>query len=214
MIGKANMETQAAIPQCLQTAQTITLPAGTSVFRPGDPCDKFLFVQSGSVRVDLGSLSGKTVLLYRIGPNQSCVMTTSCLMAGRDYAAEATTETQTTARMLSTAQFQQELSNSPEFRTFVFDSMTQRLGEMMAKVEQVAFAPIDQRLARRLLELPEDDGVIAITHEQLAADLGSSREVISRKLARWAELALIEKGHRSIVVLAPGEIARLADLGD
>ncbi len=192
----------------------LELPAKATVFQAGQPCDKFLFVVSGLVRVDLHSLSGKSVMLYQIGPGQSCVITTSCLMAGRDYAAEAVTESETVACALSVDQFNARLNSSSEFRAFVFDVFNQRLGDMMAKIEQVAFSPLDQRLAKRIAQISGQNPLVHITHEQLAADLGSSREVVSRRLAKWEDHGLIKRGHRTVLVVDPAQIARLAQLGD
>lgn len=202
------------IPDFLDDAIVLQLPAKATVFQVGQPCDKFLFVVSGSIRVDLHSLGGRSVMLYQIGPGQSCVMTTSCLMAGRDYAAEATTETKTVACALPVDQFEARLNSSSAFRAFVFDVFTHRLGDIMAKMEQVAFSPLDQRLAKRIAQVSAQDPLVHITHEQLAADLGSSREVVSRRLAKWENHGLIERGHRSVLVVNHAEIARLAQLGD
>ena len=166
------------LPESLKEGALAQLKAGDTVFQAGDSCDNFLFVLSGSVRVDMISMSGKAVLLYRIGPGQSCVMTTSCLMSGRDYAAEAAAETDCVACALSASQFQDKLSGSAEFRELVFDVFADRLGTMMDKVEEVAFGSIDRRLARRILERRTQGPELAITHEELAVDLGNARSLI------------------------------------
>lgn len=202
------------VPLPLADGAVLKLSAGDTVFQAGDGCDNFLFILSGSVRVDMISHSGKAVLLYRIGPGQSCVMTTSCLMSGRDYAAEATAETDCVACALSASQFQKKLGGSNEFRKLVFDVFADRLGAMMDKVEEVAFGSIDRRLARRILERRAQGPELAITHEELAVDLGSSREVISRKLSKWSDNGLVKKAHRSIELLDVPAITRLAEEND
>ena len=202
------------IPDFLDGSTMLELPARSTVFQAGQICDKFLYLVSGSVRVDLHSFRGKSVMLYQIGPGQSCVMTTSCLMGGSDYAAEATAETDIIACALSANQFEAQLHASSAFRAFVFDVFARRLGDMMMKIEQVAFSPLDQRLAKRIEQMRGPDPLLTITHEQLAADLGSSREVVSRRLAKWEDHGLIERGHRSVRIVNAAGIARLAQLGD
>ncbi|MAY21132.1 MAG: Crp/Fnr family transcriptional regulator [Erythrobacteraceae bacterium] len=201
-------------PAALAGAAVLKLKAGDTVFQAGDACDNFLFVLSGSVRVDMISLSGKAVLLYRIGPGQSCVMTTSCLMSGRDYSAEATAETDCVACALSASLFQEKLSHSAYFRELVFDVFADRLGALMDKVEEVAFGSIDRRLARRILERLDHGPELTMTHEELAVDLGSSREVISRKLSKWSDHGLIKKAHRSIEILDVSALTQLAQADD
>jgi CRP/FNR family transcriptional regulator len=135
-------------------------------------------------------------------------------MGGSDYAAEATAETDIIACALSANQFEAQLHASSAFRSFVFDVFARRLGDMMMKIEQVAFSPLDQRLAKRIEQMRGPDPLLTITHEQLAADLGSSREVVSRRLAKWEDHGLIERGHRSLRIVNAAGIARLAQLGD
>lgn len=208
------MSQNAATSGALKGLEPVTLAAGITVFRAGDPCLNFYFVQNGSIRVDLINAEGKSVLLYRIGANETCVLTTSCLLSHEQYSAEATTETDVTALVVPKAEFERRLEASPQFREIVFRSFSARLARMMAKVDEVAFSPMNERIARRLLELAEDGHTVAITHDRLASDLGSAREVISRKLVKWEERGLIERSRGTIKILSPGVLAELANLGD
>lgn len=164
-------------------ARTSTAPAQQRLFSPGSPCGQFLVLLDGVVRVQAMSPAGREVLLYRLHAGQSCVMTTSCLLGGCHYAAEGIAETPIRFATLPARDFEQMLAASRDFRMFVFSSLGTRLAELMGRVEEVALERIDTRLARFLLRYPlSADGLIGCTHQDIAADLGSVREVISRQL--------------------------------
>jgi len=146
----------------LAVAQALRVPAGTTVFRPGDACQNYLMVAQGSVRVQKVSESGREIVLYRVEPGQTCVLTTSCLLAGERYPAEGVTETEVVARVLPLAPFHELLAASDVFRHFVFSSFGCRMAELMALVEEVAFGRMDSRLAQRLLALGGSSGRIEI----------------------------------------------------
>jgi len=166
----------------IQAAKKLTLPKGTTVFRDGDPCRSYLLVIQGSVRVQKISKSGKEIVLYRVEAGQTCILTTSFLLAGDDYLAEAIAETEVKAVAIPIAHFHNALSSSAEFRKFVFHSYGKRIATLMALVEDLAFGRMDARLAQRLLDKMDSEEEIFCTHYELAADLGTAREVISRSL--------------------------------
>ncbi|MEL6212111.1 MAG: Crp/Fnr family transcriptional regulator [Pseudomonadota bacterium] len=201
-------------PDCLADAAVVSLPAGAPVFHAGDPCSNFYYLLDGSIRVDLVAASGKAVLLYRFGAGQTCVLTTSCLLSGDDYSAEATVEEDARACVLPMAAFQEKLNASADFRAVVFGSFSQRLAAMMGKVEDIAFTPIETRLAERLLNLAGDALTVSATHDRLAADLGTSREVVSRKLAKWEKSGLIERGRGAIAIVDAPSLKRLTAAAD
>ncbi|WP_298983159.1 Crp/Fnr family transcriptional regulator [uncultured Roseibium sp.] len=201
-------------PKCLEGFQSVSLPKGASVFRAGDPCCNFYLIESGSVRVDLVNSEGKSILLYRIGANETCVLTTSCLMSHENYSAEAVTETDVTALVVPRSEFQARLASSEEFRDLVFRSFSSRLSRLMAKVDEVSFASLNSRLAKRLLELAGKTDLVETTHERLAQDLGSAREVIGRKLTDWEKRGLIARHRGSIDILSRPALAVLCSQCD
>jgi len=182
------------LPDCLHGFNQAHLSAGTQIFKDGDPCQQFFYLLSGTVRVDLTSHSGRQVLLYTFGAGETCVLTTATLLAAGNYNATATAEDNAIAITVPSTHFHDLMNNSQEFRTLVFRTFSNRLTNMMTTIEAVTFQPIEHRLAQRLLTLskgyPDD---ITITHEQLATDLGSAREVISRKLALWEKTGIVER---------------------
>jgi CRP/FNR family transcriptional regulator len=169
----------------LRTANEIRVPSDTTVFHSGDACQNYLLVIEGSVRVQQVSTSGREIVLYRVGPGQSCVLTTTCLLATERYVAEGITETPVHAIAIPAAQFQRGVNASAGFRRFVFAAFGQRLSSLMQLVEEVAFGKLDARLAKRLLTLSDGHPRLAMTHQELAIELGTAREVVSRMLKEF-----------------------------
>ncbi len=174
-------------------SQLIEVPAGAAVFRDGDHCQAYLLVIRGVVRVQKVSESGKEIVLYRVEDGQSCVLTTSCLLSHDPYQAEAVTETPVQAVAIPAPAFQQALAESSGFRNFVFASYGQRITGLLMLIDAVAFGRMDARLAQRLLELADSDQTTRATHQALARELGTAREVVSRLLKdferrHWVQL--------------------------
>lgn len=200
----------AELTAILARAHSLTLPAGQTVFQPGTVCQNYLLVARGQVRVQLLTAGGREVVLYHVGPGDSCVLTTSCLLGAAHYPAEGVTATEVTAFALSAADFQHGLDSSAAFRRFVFGNLGRRLSEVIARMEQVVFAPIDTRLAGSLLQLAGAGTQIEATHHTLAVELGTAREVVSRHLKRFEEHGWVRLGRGSIDLLDCAALQRLA----
>ncbi|NOX76504.1 MAG: Crp/Fnr family transcriptional regulator [Gammaproteobacteria bacterium] len=168
----------------LAQVQHLSLPAGVVAFNEGDVCRNYLLVLEGSVRVQKLSASGKEIVLYRVEAGQSCVLTTSCLLSGEHYHAEAVTETPVQAVAIPLSAFQQALT-IPTFREFVFATYGQRVTSLVTLIDAIAFGRMDDRLAHQLLEMADADGIVVATHQELARELGTAREVISRLLKEF-----------------------------
>lgn len=190
-------------------ARTVDVPAGTRLFAHGTDCTHFVRLRAGQVRVQTVSPQGREIVLYRVHPGESCIMTNACLMSHRAYAAEGVAETGCTLEMLSQGDFDRLMQQSAAFRQWLFASCGERLVELMLLFENVAFQRIDIRLAARLLETGQDS--LALTHQQLAADLGSSREVISRQLKEFERRGWLRLGRASLEVLDPQALRTLAN---
>ncbi|MGE0079994.1 MAG: Crp/Fnr family transcriptional regulator [Thiohalomonadaceae bacterium] len=163
-------------------ARVLALPAGAVAFRAGDACENYLLVLDGSVRVQKLAENGREITLYRLEGGDACVLTTSCLLARERYPAEGVAETEVVAAVVPMATFLRALDQSPGFRRFVFTAYGERLSDLILLVEEVAFGRIDGRLAARLLELAGGADEVETTHQALAAELGTAREVVSRQL--------------------------------
>jgi CRP/FNR family transcriptional regulator len=191
--------------------QIVKIDQNRFVFHAGDLCQAFLMLLEGNVRVQLTSASGREVTLYRISPGGSCILTTSCLLSHEDYPAEAIAESDLVAAAIPSAIFQDALDESHRFRTFVFDSFSTRLKNVIARIEELAFTSIDARLARVLLELHEKQ-VEKVTHQDIAVELGTAREVVSRHLKRFANEGWVELGRGRVTIIDPANLQRVNSL--
>lgn len=193
----------------LASAQLLTVPAGQKVFRAGDPCQNYLLVVSGRIKVVGRSPGGREIVLYRIEECGTCVLTTACLLGNDPYPAEGVTETEVQAFVIPRPRFEQALNRSAELRQFVFESYGARLSSLIGLVQELAFERIDLRLARYLAEHTRDQVELQVTHQELATELGSAREVISRQLKQFEQQGWIELGRGTIKVK---EISALREL--
>jgi CRP/FNR family transcriptional regulator len=184
----------------LAAARLVELPAGQPVFHAGAPCEAYLLVVEGRVRVQLVGEAGREAVLYRVGPGQSCVLTTCCVLSGEDYPAEGYAETPVQALVFGKPDFDRALDAVPAFRRFVFANLGQRLAEVIVRMEEVAFWPVERRLAAYLLARSDPRGAVAATHQVIAAELGTAREVVSRHLKRLEGLGLVRLGRATVEV--------------
>lgn len=165
-----------------RSSSVVTLPAGSRIYGPGQAPENYLLLLEGSVRVQQVSEGGREIVLYRVSAGESCALTTACLMGYEDYLAEAVAETEVRAVAIPRATFDDLIARSPEFRRFVFTAFSRRVTDLFHVIEDVAFSRLDIRLAHKLLELSHGGDQVTATQQQLASELGSAREVVSRVL--------------------------------
>lgn len=193
----------------LDSAGEVSLPAKTTVFHQGDACSNYILVIEGSVRVMTRAENGREIVLYRLGAGDSCVLTTSCLFGNSKYPAEGITETAVRALVIPADVFNRAVQSSNAFREFVFASFSDHLGSLISLVEEVAFGRLDMRLARHLLEHCEHN-TLNITHQELATELGTAREVISRQLKDFEQQRWVVLQRGSITLIDPGALEALS----
>lgn len=167
------------------------LEPGAVAYELDGACADYVMCIDGRTRVFRSSETGREMLIYRVGPGGTCVLTTQCLLSGSNFPAESVAEERTELAALPADTFRRLMAESPDFRTFVLDDYTKLLASLFVLVDEVAFATLEQRLARRLLVEADARGVVAKTHQQLAAEIGSVREVVSRVLGEWADIGLV-----------------------
>jgi len=195
----------------LAQAHPVEVAAGQVIFRPGDPCQNYLMVVDGRVKVTGRSPAGREIVLYRIEGCGTCVLTTACLLSRERYPAEGVSESKVLAFALPQPLFQQALAISLELRDFIFNAYGKRLSAMISLVQEVAFERIDLRLARFLVSQTASRIEVHTTHQELATELGSAREVISRQLKDFEHRGWIQLGRGSIRVDNIDALRRFAD---
>lgn len=192
-------------------ARTARMPKGARIFGPGNPAENLLLLVSGTVWVQQLSEAGREIVLYRVHAGESCVLTTACLLAFEDCSAEGIAETDIEAILIPHDDFDELMSISKEFRAFVFEAYSKRFTDLFLVIEETAFKRMDIRVAQKLWELKDDRCVLHLTHQQLAIELGTAREVISRQLKVFERRGWLTLGRGVIELCDQGAIKRLAD---
>ncbi len=186
------------------------IPAGRDVFLEGDRADAIALLISGVVRVYKIGETGREITLYRFGLGESCILTANAILSQRSFPAIATVEEDAEAVMIPADVFRDWIKRYDPWREFVFDLLSERLSTVMAVIEEVVFQRMDKRVASWLLSKSQAQNPVRTTHQEIAADLGSSREVISRILDDFSKTNLIESGRGVIDVLELEEIKERA----
>lgn len=193
-------------------SSTLSFPKGTVIFGPGKSPENLLLLLEGRVRVQQVSDSGREIVLYRVEAGQSCVLTTAWMLAYDDNSAEGIAETDVRAAAIPRAVFDELVATSPTFRNFVFTAYSKRITDLFQVIEDIAFQRVDIRLAQRLRDLARGTRQVRATHQQLAAELGTAREVISRQLGEFQRRGWIGQARGVIDLIDPAGIEKLASL--
>lgn len=203
--------TDNALVQLMDAAVLIRLTSGQQVFYPGKPCGNYLLMLSGSIKAQIMSPEGKEVLLYHVLAGEACVLTTACLLGGDDYPAEGYAETPVSAFLIPAPIFHRCVDQSSLFREFVFRNLSKRLSDVIQRMESLAFGSIETKLVKWLLA--NNNQTIQVTHNELALELGTAREVVSRHLKRFESYGWLVLSRGSIQSLNRNALARLTDSG-
>lgn len=193
----------------VREARRVDVAAGTLLFEEGAPCQGFPMVLAGAIRVGRGSPGGRVIELYRVTPGELCVVSTSCLFGHVAMAAHGVATEASTLLVLSPAGFER-WCEVPAFRRFVFGIFADRLADLMALTEAVAFQRLDQRLAHTLLG---HGAAVHATHQALADELGTVREIVTRLLKRFERAGWVRVARERIEVLDAAALRRVASGG-
>jgi len=170
---------------------------GATMFTVGDPCIGLTLLIDGCVRVSCVSAAGRELVLYRVRAGESCTINARCLIANEPYPATGVFEEETTALIVSKDTFHHLVGTSDVFRAFVLEIFTAQIDHLMQLVNHVAFEKLDVRIASRLIDLGP---VVTKTHQELADEVGSSREMVSRILESFADQGLVSLGRKRIEI--------------
>ena len=178
-----------------QAARPVVLKQDSFFFRTGDICTHIPLVCRGDVRVFLSSASGREITLYHVEAGQTCLLTLNSALRNTPYTADAVVEEEVDALVVPVATFRQGFDEYPTVRQFVLQMMAQRITELMTLVSEISFGRLDKRLADYLLrhfdQVDTEVKILHMTHEHIAAELGSVREVISRVLKEFERMGAL-----------------------
>lgn len=182
-------------------------PAGTVFFDQENPCQAFPMLLEGTIRISKVAANGRELQLYRVVPGESCILSTSCMLGTAPYSARGIAETAVTVMTMPPAIFDRLLGEHPPFRRYIFGLFAERMSELMMLVEAVAFQKLDQRLAALLLGKGK---TIHTTHQALADELGSVREIVTRLLRSFAEHGYVSLRREEIEIVNPQALRAVA----
>ncbi len=183
---------------------------GSMLFHTGQACAGFVVVHRGTIKVTLTAENGREIILYRVKPGEVYLQTFGCLINGTNYSAQGQAETDLEIEIIPVGEFQCLVVQDAGFRQQLFAAVATRFADLERLVEDIALPPIETRLARVLLRLLDEAGQVTATHEALATEIGSVREVVSRQLNAFAPDGLVELTRGHIAVLAPTRLAQLS----
>jgi CRP/FNR family transcriptional regulator len=219
--GPGGQSLQATLPEHLliKFAQlpVLALPAATPVFERNAHCSGFPLLLTGSVRVFRPLANGRNIELYRVAPSEPCILSLGCLLGGDAYPAFGATAEPTTMVVMPPPMFEECMATEAPFRSAMFRILGERLVNVMLLVEEVATLRLDARLAAALLarnvgsNVGSNGAPIQVTHQQLADELGTVREMISRVLDDFARQQILILGRGRIELLKPEQLRQLAD---
>lgn len=180
-------------------SRIVEAPIGTIGYREGTPCGAYVLRLAGQSRVYKMSSSGREILLYRVTGGETCVLTTTCLLGNSDYPASTIVEEPIRDVIVPAVAFNQLMVESRIFRRFVMQNYGALISDLIVLLDEVAFHNLDVRLAKLLLDEPGTQ--INRTHQQLADELGTAREVVSRQLKRFEQKGWVTLGRGHIELL-------------
>jgi len=187
----------------IRTSRQIKVPRGTTLMRGNAPMQQFMLLLAGSIRVYNPSKSGREITLYRVNPGDLCILSLNSLYQNRNYGVFAEAETDIYALGISAQDFQSVLNESEKFRNFVLSTLNSRLCDLMCLIQDTVFENLDLRLACLIDRLSKQENSlrVEITHQSLARELGTTREMVSRILKEFEQLKIIKlsRGYMDIL---------------
>ncbi len=199
----------------LYEAIHIELKKGSCIFEQGNECTHLALMLRGSTRIYTLADTGREITLYRIAAGQSCILTASCIQSENPFPASAICESDIEALLIPSKCLQKWLAESPAWRHFIFGLISQRMTSVICLVEEIAFNKLDQRIAKLLLQYHNKSMYLSIhtTHHEIALELGTSREVVSRILMNFQSSGLVHLTRGVIDLLDLEELSTRAGEG-
>ncbi len=187
--------------------------AGERAYLEGALARGYVLRLEGTTRVQKTSASGREVVLYRVGPGETCVLTTSCLLGRRQFPAEGVAESDVLEMVVPPTVFDALMLESEAFRRFVIANYGDLIGDLIMLLDDVMFRRLDIRLAERLTQSADQSQTVDLTHQQLALELGSAREAVSRLLKEFERKHWVVLGRHRIELVDIGALRGLAGQG-
>lgn len=207
---------QDADPQLLrefqQQAFLARIPVGRDIFLEGDRVEALALLISGVVRVYNIGVTGREITLYRFGLGDSCILSANAIFNQQNFPAIATVEEEAEAVMIPSDAFKDWVDRHELWRNFIINLLSQRLSSLMAVIDEIAFQRMDTRIAALLIERAAIENPVRLTHQEIAAELGSSREVISRILEEFSRRDLLRTSRGAVEIIDLDALNNITDM--
>jgi len=202
--------------QLEQTANIVNLLAGRFFFHEGDACTQVVLIGKGDIRVFKTGESGREITLYHVQPGGICLLTSLGLMTDHNYPASAQVVSPAEVLLFPASKFRKWVTLHKEIRQLAFETITDRIVQMMFLIDKIMFQKIDLRLAEFLIKHFTNNKhhviELRLTHEEIASELNSVREVISRTLKKFERLHVITLSRGFIRLLDKPLLKKLAQM--
>jgi CRP/FNR family transcriptional regulator len=198
---------QNALDILSKNIRIVEAPIGTIGYHEGASCTSYVMRLAGKSRVFKTSSGGREILLYRVGAGETCVITTTCLLGDSDYPASTIVEEPIRDVLIPANAFNQLMVESLVFRKFVMKNYGALIGDLIVLLDEVAFQNLNSRLARILIESKSPK--VVRTHQEIADELGTSREVVSRQLKRLEQKGVVELHRGYLEIKDSNELEKL-----
>lgn len=199
-------QVQPALAELGPLAAPMTVPAGAVLFSEGAACQGFPLLLEGEIKVSRSSGDGRSLELYRVVPGELCLVSSSCLFRSQPLSAQGIATKASTLILIAPAIFQRWLE-TPAFRNEVLGLFAERMADLTSLIDAVAFHKLDRRLAAALLgHGPQRH----MTHQMLAEELGTVREIVTRLLRRFEQEGWVTLGRQHIRIVDSAALRTLA----
>jgi CRP/FNR family transcriptional regulator, anaerobic regulatory protein len=206
LLYPALAQVQPPLSELGASAGPMQVPAGTALFSENTPCQGFPLVLAGEIKVSRSSGDGRSLELYRVGPGELCLVSSACLFRSQPLSAHGVTTKAATLIVIPPAAFNRWL-DEPAFRNEVLGLFAERMADLTSLIDAVAFHKLDRRLAAALLGHGQH---LAITHQGLADELGTVREIVTRLLRRFEREGWVTLGREQIAITNSAALRELA----
>jgi CRP/FNR family transcriptional regulator len=196
----------------LSSVTTVALPEGVTFYRQGDMCPHIAFVGRGDIRVFKEAPGGREVTLYHVCDGEPCLINMLCVFLHRPAIASAVIEAPTNAAIVPARVVRGWMASDERVREYVFETIAARVTEVMTLAIEVCVSRMDVRLASLLLRRVDRQkhGTLRLTHDELAVELGTAREVVSRLLKEFERAGVLRLARGQITVVDSSGLAHHA----
>ena len=199
-------QVQPSLAELHPAVAPMQVPAGTVLFSENTPCQGFPLVLAGEIKVSRSSGDGRSLELYRVVPGELCLVSSACLFRTQPLSAHGITTKASTLILIPADIFRRWL-DTMAFRNEVLGLFAERMADLTSLIDAVAFHKLDRRLAAALLGHGPQ---LAMTHQALANELGTVREIVTRLLRRFEREGWVALGREQIQIVNGAALRELA----